>query len=191
MLELDKRPCKIGTSINTRRELHGEDPVPAMDIPLANILLTKAELNELLDDRHAWDMLYLDHKGKPAEPMFGKVFKPFALLAKYSGDVAIYVGLKPEMIELADVKLTKLKLEPQTGGLTALSLTVQATPDMHAAARLFEHLDCPVDVLIEFADPDEDSDEEQPELNLDAADSAAPAKAKRKPRRDTSSEMLN
>jgi hypothetical protein len=165
MLSLDKRPCKIGVSINTRRELHGEDPVPAMDIPLVSILLSKEELNTLLDEKNGWDLWFNERKGKPAEPILGGKLKPYAMLQKFkAASVALYVGLKPEMIEL-EGKLTKLKLEPQIGGLTALSLTVQATPEMVDAARLLEHLDALVDVSIEFGDADEEEDA-QDELDL-------------------------
>lgn len=165
MLTLDKRPARIGLSINTRTEKHGEESVPAMDIPLTGILLTKDEVNALLDDKHAWDSLYVERKGKPSEPMFAKTLKPFAHVGKWKGSaITLYVGMKPEMYEL-EGKLSRAKLTPQTGGLTALSITVQVTAE--DAVPLIHFLDSAIDVELEFGDEtDEEGEEDQPELNL-------------------------
>ena len=35
MLSLNKRPARIGPSINTPTEKHGEEDVPACDIPIS------------------------------------------------------------------------------------------------------------------------------------------------------------
>lgn len=166
MLTFDKRPCKIGPSINTRTEKHGDESVPAMDIPLTAILLDKHELNELLGDPHAWDCLFVERKGKPAEPMFAKSLKPFAVVGKFQEcRASLWLGLKPELLELADVKLAKLKLEPSTGGMTALSVTVQS-PCEESAARLLQFLDSQIDVALDFGDAVA-GEEEQPELELE------------------------
>lgn len=167
MLTLDKRPCRIGNSINTRAEMHGEEAVPAMDIPLVNILLEKSELNDLLGERHAWDCLYETRKGKPPAPVFAKHFKPFQLLAKFKDcNVTLTAGLHLERVVLTEsVKLTKLKLEPQIGGLTALSVTVQ-TPATDSVTALLQYLDAQVDVAIQFGEATEAGEEEQPELDL-------------------------
>jgi hypothetical protein len=166
-LSLEKRPCRIGVSINTRREMHGEEPVPAMDIPLTNILLDKGELNALLGDKFAHDSLYTTKASKPAEPTFARSLKPFSVIGKFANSrVVIWVGLKPEMLELAEVKLVKLKLEPQVGGLTALALTVQTIAN-DGETQLLQFLDSSADVAIDFGEPVADAEEAQDELSLE------------------------
>ena len=77
----------------------------------------------------------------------------------------VWVGLKPERIELIGVKLAKLKLEPQTGGMTALDVTVQALAE-DRVTDLLQFLDSSADVAIDFGDADDDADE-QDELALE------------------------
>ena len=48
-LSLTKRPAKIGPSINTRTQRHGDDDVPATDIPLSGILVEAAKRRERKD----------------------------------------------------------------------------------------------------------------------------------------------
>jgi hypothetical protein len=173
MKSLDKRPCKIG-NINPRRENHGEEKVPAIDVSLAGIFLNKRELGELVGNKHCWDGLF-DEKGKLAEPAM-RCFKPIGLdLSFENATVSLYVGLKLGLIELTECKLTKLKIAPQVGGLTELTLTVQAVPDMDAvAAPLINWMGHDADVALNFGDISADEKErhakENPELALGHAD---------------------
>lgn len=164
-LTLRKRLCKIGTNINVRTEMNGDQPVPACDIPLKGVMLKKDELNALLGDEHAYDALYLDVDGTP-EPLFAKHFKPFALLDKFEGaDVSLQLTDSEDAVELEDVKLANLKLEPQVGGLTSLSLQVQATPDSEDMAAIIAFVDTQVHAAIAFGKRSE-KDKRQGELPM-------------------------
>ena len=68
--ELDRRACKQGVNLNTRRQKHGKEKLPAKDVRLLNIPIAKAELNAFFQNPHAWDMLYVERKGKPPEPFW-------------------------------------------------------------------------------------------------------------------------
>lgn len=79
----------------------------------------------------------------------------------------LYVGLKPEIITLVNVKLARLNFEPKVGGLTAMSLIIQATPDMAKAAKIFDHMDHTAHIAIEIGERDEgDTVKNQPELPM-------------------------
>lgn len=78
MLNLDSRPATLGVSLGTPTEKHGDERVPAKNIRVKNVLLSKDELNDLLGDKHAWDMLYVEKKGKGPE-QFSQSLKTRAL----------------------------------------------------------------------------------------------------------------
>lgn len=127
MLTISKRPCQIGTSINTRRELHGDEPVPACDIPILGITLDANELNSLLEEPHAHGALFLLRKGVTEEPQFPQL-EPFVLKDKIEGArVSLIVG--NSVLKLTDCKLKGLTLQPMAGGLTLLSFKIQSSGD--------------------------------------------------------------
>lgn len=144
MLKIARRTAKIGPSINTRTERHGEDDVTALDIPLREITLAPAGLEELLpgagarlfDDKH--------------EPVFSRL-KPFALREKIeSARVTLWMGLEPDELKFPDVRLSKIAITPQSGGGAMLQLTVQVTPNLdESIAQLLEQLNRQVEVEIE------------------------------------------
>lgn len=180
MLELDSRPCKLGVYLNTPTQKHGEDRVPAKVLGIKNILLTKDELNELLDDPHAWDALYIETKGKPALPIFAEKLGPLTVLGKFKGStVSLSFGLKPYGIDFSEATCKSLKLERQEGGLTALALTIVCLKSNVGGelARLDEHLDGSAHIVLqlgEIEDEDEaDEEDDQPALDLDHSKSAS------------------
>jgi hypothetical protein len=183
MLEFDSRPCKLGVYLNTPTQSHGDQRVPAKVLGIKNILLTKDELNDLLGDKHAWDALYVERKGKPAMPIFADKFGPLPLLGKFkNSSVKLSFGLKPYEIEFAEATCKSLKLERQEGGLTALSFTLVCLKShiVGELARLDEHLDASADIVLELGDPGDDDDDEegdedakQPGLDLDHSRSAS------------------
>lgn len=151
MLSLNKRPARIGPSINTPTEKHGEEDVPACDIPIEGIMLEREELNALLDDPYAHDALF-NHRsqGKVDEPIFRK-FKALQFREKFEeGAVTFFVGMGAEKIELKSVKLARVTLDPQVGGLTELSLSVQCNPSADTVAQLFTYMNHDVEVEIAF-----------------------------------------
>lgn len=180
MLTLDLRPAKLGVNLNTRREKHGDDPVPAKDLRIKNILLTEAEINALFDAPDAWDRLYVHgvkasktHSGAPPTPYWGKKLGALPVPGKWRESwVLVKFGLHEFEADFKVARLSKVKLEPQVGGLTAMSLTVSCLKANIAGAQaehLDEFLDTDVTVSIEFGDPDDDDDDddEQDELALD------------------------
>lgn len=162
MLTLDKRPARMGSSINTRTEKHGDEDVPACDIALQGIMLEREELNSLLADPYAHDALYNHRsKGKADEPVFRK-FKPLVFREKFEeGGVTLYVGMGQTKIELKDVKLARVTLDPQVGGLTELSVQVQCTPKTDTIGELLGYMNHDVEVEISFGKRAEKSKKQQ------------------------------
>lgn len=166
---LNRRPGKIGGNISSRTEKHGDDNVPAFDMPLEAIMLTQSELNELMNEPLTAVAWFNDRKDGLAEPLFKNV-KHFAIVDTYeASSVTIGVGLKEQLFTLEDVKLVKLKLTPCVGGLTELKLTVQAKID-ETNTSLFEYLskDCNVEIEFGSISESEKAKAKQPELNLQA-----------------------
>jgi hypothetical protein len=166
---ITKRPCRIGSSINTRTEKHGDEDVPACDIPLEAIMIDANELNILLGDTGAHKALF--RKGKNGsetiqEPAFRQL-KSFVLKDKFEdANVLLTVGINGTEVELADVKLAKVTLAPQVGGLTELSLQVQATPDVEDIAEILQYLNGEEDVAIEFGKRAEKAASKQKDLPI-------------------------
>jgi hypothetical protein len=196
-IALDKRPCILGVSLNTPTQKHGDERVPAKGIRVKNILLTKEELNTFFDDKHAWDMLYVEHKGKPAEPFWTGKLGSLPVPGKWKGSVGtIHFGVHDYHVTFVEAVISKVLLEPQTGGLTAMSITLLALKARISGelARLDEYLGKNVSIALEFGDPDEedsdeesDVDEEQESLDLtpggkvDATEDEKPARRRRRP----------
>jgi hypothetical protein len=169
MLTLDKRPCRIGGSLNSRTEKHGDEDVPALDVPLEGLMLTKEELNALTGDPYMHDALFSHRsQGKLDEPIL-RMFRPLVLREKFEqGQVLLTVGLGADIeIELKDVKLARVTLEPQVGGLTACSVQVQCTPSAETVAQLWPYMGHDVDCELTFGKKATKS-EKQRELPLNS-----------------------
>lgn len=148
MLSISKRPARLGSSINTRAERHGDDNVTALDIPLSEIMLTAEELNALMQEPHAHNVLF-DHAkgGSLIEPVFEQV--PFLPLAGKIEDATVTLGFNDEELQLVPCNLKRLRLVPRVGGLTSLSCLVQCVPKLDSlVARLLERLNSDVSVSI-------------------------------------------
>jgi len=139
-LSLSSRPCLIGASINTRTEKHGDEDVPAVDIPVAGIMLTAEELGALVGDAYAHKALF-DTKGKRMDPAL-PYFESFQLKHKFEGAAVDFeLGLHKQHVGLDGAKLAGIKLTPRAGGLTEMSCKVQCV--LHAAddvGQLIQHL---------------------------------------------------
>jgi hypothetical protein len=178
---LSQRSAKIGNAINTRAEMHGEESLTAVDIPLTDIMLDANELNALLREPYAHRALFDQRRGVLCEPLF-KHLKPLALADKIEGAcISITHGVAAEVLTLAAVKLAKIKLEPRVGGLTAMSCTVQALPELNAdMAHLLERLNAQVEVAIDGGEwgaqaelPLNQAGEDEALLNASASDVGA------------------
>jgi len=163
-VSITKRPCKIGSSLNGRTEHHGDESVPGADLTVSNILLEKEELNQLLESESAWKSLY--KSGKMPEPMFPKLVA-FKFRDKFEKSACtLYLGLDNEKVTLNGIKLSKITLQPMPGGLTALSVQIQCTPDADQVGLIMTHLDSDGACSIRFGKIV--TKDVQPELPLDA-----------------------
>jgi hypothetical protein len=166
IMNLTKRPGQIGPSINTRTEKHGEESVPGVDIPVSGLMLDKPELNALLQDVDAHDALYTDARGKQLEPRF-QTIDPIALTDKFVGAKVTITSVdgETENLILKPAKIGKIRLEPQVGGLTLMSCTIQGNPPDHADMLALLNAKCRVSILNAALDVKAAADE--PELPLD------------------------
>jgi hypothetical protein len=75
-LTFESKPATLGVSLATPTQKHGEDRVPAKAIRIKGMMLDKAEFIQLCErigvehSEHAWDQLFNERKGKPAEPFW-------------------------------------------------------------------------------------------------------------------------
>jgi hypothetical protein len=163
-MHLNTRPAKVGNQIPSRSEMHGDESVTALDIPLTDIMLDEAELAELLRQPKAAAALF-DDSGGMRKPFFAHI-KPLALDEKIEGaTVTLTHGVAQDTLRLTNVKLAKIKLQPCVGGMTAMDVTVQCTPELNdAVAHLLGWLNATVDVEIDGGEFGK-----QGELPIDAA----------------------
>lgn len=125
--ELSARACKLGVSLNCRRELHGDEGVPACDISVAGIMLTKEEFNALMGDDYAYGAMFTEKK-EPRLPQIENI----VLKGKRVGAavvITITTTGKGTGLALSDCKLKDLVLAPMSGGLTAMALKIQTAGD--------------------------------------------------------------
>ena len=165
IMNLTKRPAQIGPSINTRTEKLGEENVPGVDIPVSGLMLDKPELNALLQDVDAHDALYTDSRGKQLEPRF-QTIDALALTDKFVGAKVTITSVdgETENLILKPAKIRKIRLEPQVGGLTLMSCTIQGNPPDHADMLALLNAKCRVSILNASLDM---KSAEEPELPLD------------------------
>ena len=179
---LNKRPAKIGNSVNARSERHGDELVPAMDVPLQSVMLPKNELNSLMRDKTFWDRVFNERKDGFPEPANTNI-KAWSLTDKYEHTTAtILVGLHEREFVIEDCKASKLTLSPCVGGLTELCVTLQILIDDKNTA-LFEFMGKDCQVEMKLGDRIKDKDLKQPELPLDASEREEEKPAKRSHKR--------
>lgn len=189
---IDSRPCLIGGNIGGRTEFHGEEGLPAFDISLSAIMLTKDELIALKKDSTIWDRWFNERKDGLSEPA-DKDIKYFALNHAYENcAVTITHALADDQsFEFDGCKLVKLKLIPTVGGNTELRITLQSLIEDRHGIYKWMGKDCRVE--LEFGDLKEREKEKakqrQPELALTPA--AAKDKAKRGRKTTHTGDALN
>ena len=192
-MKLKKRVAKIGPSINTRTEKHGEENVPAIDIPLSSIMLSGKELGRLLRQETAAEDWFEKNSDGLKEPKYKNV-KMLSLDGKFEESaLTLFVGLNETEITFTGIKYTKLKLLPQTGGLTELRLTAQCTPELDKSITTllgFLNHDCSAELNLgkleigndrqkDLALNDDDEDEDEEETESDKK--ATPRASRKKP----------
>lgn len=145
-LTLAKRAAQIGPSINTRTEKHGEEDVPGLDIPLSGIMLTREELCVVLQDEAAFDSLFTTSRGSQHEPRFQNI-KALQMDSKLEDAKVTLVLDDDAPLIFKPAKISKITLEPQIGGLTAMSCTVQGNPSDHLDVIGMLNSKCRVTIL--------------------------------------------
>ena len=125
-LTLSKRPAQIGSSINTRTEKHGEEDVPGIDVPVTDIFLDADELGIILQTPAAHDCLFMGQGGGPDEPRF-RDLAPLTIEGKLE-NAKVVISVDEHQLLLKPAQVKSIKLEPQVGGLTRMSCTVQGNP---------------------------------------------------------------
>lgn len=128
MLSVSRRECRIGGKISgALKEQEGKETERTLSIQLEEIMLDEAELNSLFAEPYAHQVLF-DTGKVPAEPHL-KSLKAFELKdASEGAHCEIFYGLHHELVMFREARLSKIRLEPRVGGLTALSCTVTAAP---------------------------------------------------------------
>lgn len=164
-LTITSRPAKLGKSINTRVEMHGEQQVAALDIPLAGILFNDTELNALLEDPKAHSSLFVAGPGGDKVPRFTTVdsLKLSTRFAECHAELRLGIG---DPLLLEDVRVAGVVLTPLRGGMTELVCKVQCTPDLAVAPRLLERMGAHIDALIGLGEAKRPEDSKQESLPL-------------------------
>lgn len=127
MLTITQRECRLGAKYSGKLVEKDGDEHRTVKFELENIVLEANELNALLGEPHAHRALY-DTSRSGVRP-FLKCLKALELAkACESARVTLSWSMGAEQVVFPDAKLTKLKLELQEGGLTAMSCVVESEP---------------------------------------------------------------
>lgn len=162
-LILRKRPCSIGNEMKARGALDGEEAVPRYDFALRGLMLEAPELNALVGDDGAHGALFIrGKKGELDSPRF-KDCKPLQLTGKFEDcAVTFFVGADDDSeVAIQSALLSNISLEPQIGGLTAMSAKVQGTPPVEDTARLIAFLNGDIDAKLVFGKKAEKNDKQK------------------------------
>jgi len=149
MLNLDRRSCKLGLKSSTDgKEIDGTE-VKLLTLNFGEISIKQRELNVLLGEPRAWSVLY-NNAVKPPEPNL-KSLRLFELREPIEdAAVTLHFG-ENRSVTFAQVTLSKIKLETQTGGDTAMSCKLTATPALDETfAEMLEHLGASIEVELRF-----------------------------------------
>lgn len=165
-LNLTKRPAKIGKSVNTRTEMHGEEEVPGQDIPLSGILLSVEELIAITDEPTAGQGLF-KMEADQYVPRFLAI-DSIPLEHKFVGATVKMSGGVPATT-YKNGKIKNIWIKALGGGMTELSCTLQVNPD-NGDPSAQSLINAKVSVTIKAQLEIETDDE--PELPLDHQDSA-------------------
>jgi hypothetical protein len=165
-LNLTKRPAKIGKSVNTRTEMHGEEEVPGQDIPLTGIVLSNLELAAVTDEETAATGFF-KMDGDQYVPRIAAL-DPQTISHRFTGALVRISGGGVKASLYTNAKIKGIVLTPQTGGLTLMSCTLQVNPrDEDPSAQQLINRKISISIKAELELPADD----EPELPLDHQDS--------------------
>jgi hypothetical protein len=166
-LSLTKRPAKIGKNVNTRTEMHGEEEIPAQDIPLSGIVLNNLELADVCDEETAGTGFF-KMDGDQYVPRIA-ASDPTTLSHKFTGASVKISGGGLPATTYHNAKIKGIVLEAQTGGMVLMSCTLQVNPedgDPSGQQLINKKISITIKAELETVKDDE------PELPLDHQDSA-------------------
>jgi len=148
---LSKRTGHIGASINGRREMHGDEPVPFMDISFS-VLVTVAEAAKITGDSHLAERWFDTHDGKLAERAL-KDFKPYKLKGKFENSRArMWVGVNAVEINLPAARFASLSFDPQkVGSMVELKFKIQS-PITNKNNEVFLWMDRDAEIELQFGE---------------------------------------
>jgi len=131
MLNVTLRPAKLGPSINTRSERHGEDEnVPAIDITVSGIMLDREEVGDLTEDPELALALFKQQTDQVDVPRFAD-FGPMLFKHKFTdAKVSFELGLHKQSVRLSPCKVRKIQLEAVLGGMLEMSCRVQCAHEV-------------------------------------------------------------
>lgn len=157
-LELDSRPCRIA-NVNPRVEKHGDEDVPAVDIKLVGVMLSKAELIRLTGDSQAWNLMFQQEKaGSVIEPTLQWADGWRYIDAKYIECAStLRFGMQKTEHEFDDHKVKGVAVRGVVGGLAECMLTIQHAfeGDTRVMAQLTEYQGKEAHVTLTFGKVDE------------------------------------
>jgi hypothetical protein len=142
ILRLDEKLCRFG-KISNNLERHGDDYETGFTIPVEELMLSKAELNAFMRDPLCWQSWYDTSKGnRAAEPMPWWGGESFSLAESFEADEGSVIVSGDKALEFkssgdpkgddyrAGIVISKINLQPRTGGLTELSCSIYVRPGL-------------------------------------------------------------
>lgn len=179
MLKLDRRTALKLVSVNPRAQKHGTENVTALDIQLEGVPLSEEELGVVLQNPKAAQRLLVRTKGRPPEPVFGKVACIIPFMAKVTG-VSAKLFLGRRLLAVQDGKLNKCRVELRQG-IMAWHIQIQCVPDLDEThptmEALLSRLGDPIDLELECpsygAQPELPFEEEESEDDDDDSEEKA------------------
>jgi hypothetical protein len=165
-LQLTKRPAKIGKSVNTRTEMHGQDEVPGQDIPISGIILSVEELRAVTDEETAGEGLF-KMEGDQYVPRFMNL-GPLAISHKFENATIKFSG-GVRTVTYKNGKIKSIYLTPVGGAMTEMSCTLQVNPQ-NGDPSAQELINAKVSVALKAELEEEESPD--PELPLEHQGSA-------------------
>ncbi|MGH7683918.1 MAG: hypothetical protein ACREMT_06215 [Vulcanimicrobiaceae bacterium] len=129
--KLGKRPCTMGVGYNGRSQKHGEERVPAGDFSISGIMLERDELASIFADPGVITAWFTQGGVGSIVPLpwLRRAGEQTCAMKFNNCTLTLYLGMDgDESLKLTDCNFTKLSFTPQQeGGMTAMTLQVQAT----------------------------------------------------------------
>lgn len=186
--DLTDKTCRLA-KIGNNLEHHGKEWVTAFTLPISGMMLTAAELNAFMRDKHCHRSWFDTSKPGAAEPMPWWNGEPFTLSREYEADRLTIVVSGDQALDFQSVgdpkddnyraacRISDIKLVPQVGGMTEITFKLYVLPDIGRTNLLLqEHQHR--EIRISWADGRElEKRTRQPELPMGQGEDggAAPA----------------